>query len=109
MTWPHCPILSATARRPHDGADGTVNGSHEQRVDRILAVVREILSRPDLTADDEVKDHGGTSLSIVRILAVTSRTLDLDIDPRDLDGAVTARSLARVARRPPPGGTPWTF
>ena len=43
-------------------------------------------------------DHGGTSLSIVRIVAEASRTLDLDIDPRDLGSTVTVRRLARVAR-----------
>jgi acyl carrier protein len=73
-----------------------------ERVDRILAIVRDVLSKPDITADDELADHGGTSLSIVRIVAVTSRTLGLDIDPREFDGAVTVRDLARVARRPPP-------
>ena len=60
-----------------------------------------MLSKPDITADDELGDQGGTSLSIVRIVAVASRTLDLDINPRDLDGTVTVRNLARVARRPP--------
>jgi acyl carrier protein len=81
-----------------------VNGADPRRVDRILAIAREILSRPGIDADDDLADHGGTSLSIVRILAVTSRTLDLDINPRDVDGALTIRKLARVARRPEPGG-----
>lgn len=69
-------------------------------MDRILAVAREVLSKPEITADDELADHGGTSLSIVRIVAVASRALDVDIDPRALDGTVTVRNLARVARRP---------
>jgi hypothetical protein len=43
-------------------------------------------------------DHGGTSLSVVRILAETRRMLDLNVDLRELDGMVTARSLARAAR-----------
>jgi acyl carrier protein len=68
------------------------------RVDRILAIAREILSKVDLTADDELTGHGGTSLSIVRIVAVASRALNLDINPRELDGAVTVRNLARIAR-----------
>jgi hypothetical protein len=72
----------------------------EERVGRVLAIAREVLSEPDITADDELADHGGTSLAIVRIIAVTSRTLGLDIQPRDLGGTVTARNLARVARRP---------
>ncbi|MGH3217142.1 MAG: acyl carrier protein [Streptosporangiaceae bacterium] len=71
----------------------------EERVGRILAIAREVLSEPGITADDELAEHGGTSLAIVRIIAVTSRTLGLDIQPRDLDGTVTVRNLARVARR----------
>ena len=81
--------------------DGTANGSGEERVDWILAIVREVLSEPGITADDDLADHGGTSLSIVRIVALTSRTLDLDINPRDLEGTVTVRNLARVTRRLP--------
>jgi acyl carrier protein len=77
----------------------------EERVHRILAIAREVLSEPGITADDELADHGGTSLAIVRIIAVTSRTLGLDIQPRDLDGTVTARNLARVARRPLEAGS----
>ncbi len=67
-----------------------------------------MLSTPAITADDELADHGGTSLSIIRIVAVASRTLDLDINPRDLGGTVTVRNLARVARRPAhrPSGEP---
>lgn len=74
-----------------------MTGAGQERVDRILAIVREILASPDITADDDLTDHG-TSLSIVRIIAVASRTLDADINPREVDGPVTVRSLARVAR-----------
>lgn len=76
----------------------TVSGSLDERVDQILAVVRTVLDKPGLTADDEVMDHGGTSLSVVRILTETSRALQLNVNPRDLNGEVTARSLARAAR-----------
>jgi len=79
----------------------SANGPDKERVDRILAIAREVLSEPDITADAELADHGGTSLSIVRIVAVASRTIGLDINPRDLDGTVTVRNLARVARRSP--------
>ncbi len=72
--------------------------TEEELVEQILAIVREILGRPHITADDDVMDHGGTSLSIVRILAETSRTLGLDVNPRDLGGSVTARALAKAAR-----------
>lgn len=71
-----------------------------ERVDQILAIVREVLSEPDISADDDLANYGGTSLSILRIVAVTSRTLDLDINTRDLDRTITARNLTKVARRP---------
>ncbi len=78
-----------------------MNGSDrqrmEERIDRILAIAREILSRPGITADDELTGHGGTSLSIVRIVAVASRTFDLDINPREVAGTITVRNLALAA------------
>jgi len=77
----------------------------EERVGPILAIAREVLSEPDITADDDLAGHGGTSLSIVRIVAVACRTLRLDINPRDLGGTVTVRNMARVARRSPHPGT----
>jgi len=78
--------------------EDTVRVPGDERVDQILVIVREVLSKPDLTADDEVMDHGGTSLSVLRILTETKRALNLNVNPRDLGGAVTARSLARAAR-----------
>jgi aryl carrier-like protein len=72
--------------------------SEEARVEQVLAIVREVLSKPGLTADDEVMDYGGTSLSIVRILAEMRRTLGTDVNLRELGGSVTARSLVRAAR-----------
>jgi acyl carrier protein len=68
------------------------------RVDQVLAIVRDILANRTMTADDDVMEHGGTSLSIVRILAAASQALNLSINPRDLNGVVTARSLASAAR-----------
>lgn len=65
---------------------------------RMLGLVREVLGRPDLGMDDEVMDHGGTSLSVVRILTEARQRWSLGINPRDLDGVVSARSLARAAR-----------
>lgn len=65
---------------------------------RMLDLVREVLGRPGLGPDDEVMDHGGTSLSVVRILTEARQRWSLDINPRDLDGVVSARSLARAAR-----------
>lgn len=68
--------------------------------ERILAIARTVLSTPDLTADDALADHGGTSLSIIRIVAEASLALGADIDPRDLGGTVTVRALARAAQAP---------
>jgi acyl carrier protein len=68
----------------------------EESVEQILAIVRGVLGRPEVTADDDVFDHGGTSLSVVRILAQT-KALGLRISPRDLAGSVTARALADAA------------
>jgi hypothetical protein len=71
------------------------------QVDAILSIAREVLARPGLTADDKLADHGGTSLSIVRIIALASRALGLDVNPRDLDAAITVRGMARAARWSP--------
>ncbi|MFD5843304.1 acyl carrier protein [Streptomyces chartreusis] len=81
-----------------NNVDGTAGASEDERVEQVLAIVREVLCKPGIGADDEVMDHGGTSLSIVRILAESSHALKLDINPRDLGGTVTARNLARAAR-----------
>lgn len=75
-----------------------MNTLDDELVGQVLDVIRKILSKPDLDADDEVMDHGGTSLSVVRILAETRQTLQLTINPRDLKGSVTARSLVAAAR-----------
>jgi len=79
-----------------------MNAPATERVDAILAIAREVLSHVDIAADDDLMQHGGTSLSIVRIVAMASRALNLDINPRDVDGALTVRRLAVVAQ--PAGG-----
>ena len=67
------------------------------RVDRLLAIARAILAGPDLTADDALMEHGATSLSVVRIVVEANRTLQLEINPGEVDGALTVRNLARAA------------
>ncbi|MET7312317.1 acyl carrier protein [Streptomyces sp. NPDC005571] len=79
-------------------AEASSGSSEDTHIEQVLEIMRQVLSKPELTADDEAMDHGGTSLSIVRILAETSRALHCDVNPRDLGGAVTARSLVRAAR-----------
>lgn len=76
----------------------TMIRTEDERIDQVLGIVRAVLSRPELGADDDVMDHGGTSLSLVRILTEASRALGADINPRDLAGSVTARSVAGAAR-----------
>ncbi|HEY0532496.1 MAG TPA: acyl carrier protein [Actinoplanes sp.] len=71
-----------------------MSGDHEP----LLDIARDVLARPGLTVDDDLLQCGGTSLSIVRIIAVASRELGADIDPRNVEGAVTVRHLARAAR-----------
>jgi regulator of sirC expression with transglutaminase-like and TPR domain len=65
--------------------------------DRLLDLARGVLGAPDLTADDVLADRGGTSLSLARILAVAGLRLGMEIDLRDLPGAVTVRALAAAA------------
>ncbi len=74
----------------------------DELTDRILALAREVLRAPDLEPDDELTQQGGTSLSLVRIIARTHDSLGVDIDPRDLAGGFTARGLAEAAQPLPP-------
>ncbi|MFB6888411.1 acyl carrier protein [Kitasatospora sp. NPDC056327] len=61
---------------------------------RILAIVRDVLGRPGLGPDDDIFDHGGTSLAFVRVLAGISQELHVRIRVGDLGGVATARNLA---------------
>ena len=60
----------------------------------ILRIVREVLGNDSLGAGDDLFDHGATSLSFVRVLAQIKRELQVMVHAADLDGVVTARSLA---------------
>jgi acyl carrier protein len=71
--------------------------SQDRQVQKILAIVRGVLAKPDLGADDDVMDHGGTSLSVVRILTESEQALGLTVDPRELNGTVTAHNLVQAA------------
>jgi acyl carrier protein len=59
----------------------------------VLGVAREILARPALGPDDDLFDHGATSLSFVRILAEMNRRYGVVIAPAELTD-VTARGIA---------------
>jgi acyl carrier protein len=60
----------------------------------VLKIVREVLAKPHLGPQDDVFDHGATSLSFVRVLAQIKQELKVMVRAADLDGEVTARSLA---------------
>lgn len=59
----------------------------------ILEIVREVLGRP-LGLDDDMFDHGATSLAFVRVLARINDEFGVMVDVADLDGVTSARSLA---------------
>ena len=61
--------------------------------DAVLGIAREILARPALGLDDDLFDHGATSLSFVRILAEIKRRYDVVVPPAEL-ADVTARAIA---------------
>jgi hypothetical protein len=67
-------------------------------LDGILRISREILAKPEVGVDDDLAEHGGTSLSIVRIVAVTSQTLALDIDLSAVSAPISVRKMANAAR-----------
>jgi hypothetical protein len=70
---------------------GTTLGPTE---DTILRIVREVMGNHGLGAQDDLFDHGATSLSFVRVLAQIKQELQVMVHAPDLDGVVTARSLA---------------
>jgi acyl carrier protein len=59
----------------------------------ILRIVRNVMDRPALAADDDVFDHGATSLAFIRVLAVIHQEYGVVIRPAELDPA-SVRSLA---------------
>jgi acyl carrier protein len=59
----------------------------------VLGIAREVIVRPTLGPDDDLFDHGATSLSFVRILAEINRRYGVAIPPAELTD-VTARAIA---------------
>lgn len=68
-----------------------------EQTETVLEVIRTVMNDPTLGADDDVMDRGVTSLVLVRILSGAGKRLGTTISPRDLDGVVSARNIARVA------------
>lgn len=60
----------------------------------IVQIIRDVLSKPGVGADDDVFDHGATSLAFVRILAQIRQTFGVLVHAPDLGGVATARNLA---------------
>lgn len=81
----------------HDSAHDAVHDS-AARTESILAIARTVLGRPALGATDDLAQHGGSSLSIVRIVAESVRLLGLDIDPSEAGDPLTVAGLAAAAR-----------
>lgn len=69
----------------------------EELTARIVDISHTVLGTSGIGADDDLADHGATSLSLVRILATLHQTLGVDVDPRELGGRFTARNLAVAA------------
>jgi hypothetical protein len=65
--------------------------------DQILGIVREVLGRPGIGPDDDVFDHGATSLSFVRILAQINQRCGVRVPAAALGGMATARAMAVLA------------
>ncbi|RKT17073.1 phosphopantetheine binding protein [Streptomyces sp. 1114.5] len=63
----------------------------------VLAIVRDVLGRPELSPDDDLFDHGGTSLSFVRVLARINQDLGVRVSATALGGVATPRNLAACA------------
>lgn len=63
----------------------------------VLKIVRDVLGKSDLGPEDDMFDHGATSLSFVRVLAQIKKELLVMVRAAELDGHVTVRALAANA------------
>jgi acyl carrier protein len=60
----------------------------------VLKIVRDVLGKPAIGPEDDLFDHGATSLSFVRVLAQIKQECQVMVRAADLDGEVTAHNLA---------------
>jgi len=65
----------------------------------VLTTVREVLGKPALGLDDDLFDHGGTSLSFVRVLAELHRHFGVMVHAAALGGVATPQNLADQVSR----------
>jgi hypothetical protein len=79
-------MTQQTAVVPNAGLAGTEGA--------ILQIVHQVLGRSGIGLDDDLFDHGATSLSFVRVLAQINAQLHVMVHVAALGGAATARNLA---------------
>jgi acyl carrier protein len=65
----------------------------------VLGIVRNVLNRPDIRLDDDVFDHGATSLAFVRVLAQIRQEFHVMVHAPALGGIATSRNLANCVTR----------
>lgn len=64
-------------------------------IEALRAIWKEVLALDEVGLDDDFFDLGGTSLSVVRMLARLNARFDVRLDPSTLMEDATIRSLAR--------------
>jgi acyl carrier protein len=67
----------------------------------VLEIVRDVLGHSDVPAEDDVFDHGATSLSFVRILAQVHQRFGVMVRAADLEVASARGIAAGLAARSP--------
>ena len=67
----------------------------------VLRIVRQVLGRPGIGLDDDLFDHGATSLSFVRVLAQIHQELGVMVHAAALGGVATPRNLAACVTAEP--------
>jgi acyl carrier protein len=65
----------------------------------IRRIVRDVLGQPAVGLDDDMFDHGATSLSFVRVLAEINRRFHVMVHAAELGGVASPRNLAACATR----------
>jgi len=69
-------------------------GEENETTVAIIQIVRDVLGKPAIGVDDDVFDHGATSLSFVRILAQIHQDFGVPVHAADLGDWATPRNLA---------------
>ena len=67
-------------------------------------MVRQVLDRPDVEADDDFFDVGGHSLLAAELSVRMEQRFEVTVDVREVIDHPTARLLAGLIRQPSPTG-----